>query len=124
MWVIYSYWELIKCLIIVIFVCKHCVIVKIKTRYTPIYYNASFANLPGGGSQGGFIILLRGPVGSRCPIYWQTRKILRVVKSTLAAEALALLECAEAAVYVAAVMSELVMEFLRCFGHISIIYTK
>ena len=71
------------------------------------YSDASFANLPGGGSQGGFIILLRDPVGSRCPIYWQTRKIRRVVKSTLAAEALALLDCAEAAVYVAAVMSEL-----------------
>ena len=71
------------------------------------YSDASFANLPGGGSQGGLIIFLRDSCGARCPIYWRTRKIPRVVKSTLSAETLALLDCAEAAVYIASILAEL-----------------
>ena len=55
------------------------------------YTDASFANLPGDGSQGAFIIFLVDQSGARSPIFWQTRKIRRVVKSTLSAEALALL---------------------------------
>ena len=75
--------------------------------YLECYSDASFANLPGSGSQGGFIIFLRDHSGARCPLYWQSRKIRRVVKSTLSAEALALLDCAEAAVYISAVLAEL-----------------
>ena len=71
------------------------------------FSDASFANLPGGGSQGGFIIFLQDSRGYRCPIVWQSRKIQRVVKSTLAAETLALVECAETAVYIKEILSEL-----------------
>lgn len=71
------------------------------------YTDASFANLPGDGSQGAFIIFLVDKSGARCPIFWQTRKIRRVVKSTLSAEALALLEGAEAAVYIDRIFQEL-----------------
>ena len=53
------------------------------------YCDASFANLPGGGSQEGLIILLRDENGSKCPLYWQIRKVRRVMKLTLAAETLA-----------------------------------
>ena len=53
------------------------------------------------------MIFLQDADGGRCPILWQTRKIRRVVKSTLSAEAMALLECAEAAVYVASVLHEI-----------------
>ena len=74
------------------------------------YADASFANLLGSASQGGFIVLLKDSAGNRCPIFWQSRKIRRVVKSTLAAETLALLDCASAAVYI----REVLMEICRC----------
>ena len=75
--------------------------------YLECFSDASFANLVGSGSQGGFIIFLRDGGGKRCPLYWQSRKIRRVVKSTLSAEALALLECAETAVYLANILHEI-----------------
>ncbi|KAK3873855.1 hypothetical protein Pcinc_021147 [Petrolisthes cinctipes] len=75
--------------------------------YMECFSDASFANLVGNGSQGGFVIFLRDASEARCPIFWQTRKIRRVVKSTLSAEALALLECVETAVYLASILSEL-----------------
>ena len=71
------------------------------------YSDASFANLPGSGSQGGLIIFLQDSTGARCPIVWQSRKIRRVVKSTLAAETLALVDCAEAAIFVKQILVEL-----------------
>ena len=79
----------------------------ISSCHLECFSDASFANLAGNGSQGGFVIFLRDADGGRCPILWQTRKIRRVVKSTLSAEAMALLECAEAAVYVASVLHEI-----------------
>ena len=71
------------------------------------YSDASFANLSGGGSQGGMIVFLRDHKGASCPIYWQTRKIRRVVKSTLSAETMALLDCAEAGIFLANVMADI-----------------
>ena len=59
------------------------------------YTDASFANLPGKASQGGYIIFLKGANGKYSPIAWKSKKIKRVVKSTMAAETLALLEGAE-----------------------------
>ena len=81
------------------------------------YSDASFANLPDSGSQGAFILFLCDPNGHQCPIQWQSRKIRRVVKSTLAAEALALLEGAEAAVYIGRVFWELTKKIapIDCF---------
>ena len=70
------------------------------------YSDASFANLSDSGSQGGFVICLKDASGRRCPLMWKSRKVRRVVKSTLAAETLALLDCAEAAVYLAKVLSQ------------------
>ena len=37
------------------------------------YSDASFGNLAGGGSQGGYIIFLSDPDGSRCPLSWPSR---------------------------------------------------
>ena len=71
------------------------------------YSDASFANLSGGGSQGGMIVFLRDHKEASCPIYWQTRKIRRVVKSTLSAETMALLDCAEAGIFLANVMADI-----------------
>ena len=71
------------------------------------YADSSFANLSDGGSQGGYVIFLRDSMGIRCPLLWQSRKIRRVVKSTLSAEALALLDCAESAVFLSGIIREI-----------------
>ena len=70
------------------------------------FTDAAFANLPTGGSQGGMVIFLKDSSGLRCPIFWQSRKIKRVVKSTLAAETLALVEGAEVSFYIASIIKE------------------
>ena len=74
------------------------------------YTDAGFANLPNGGSQGAFIIFMTDEKGKRCPIYWQTRKLKRVVKSTIAAETMALLEGAEASIYISGILKQLVSQ--------------
>ena len=61
------------------------------------YADAAFANLNNSGAQGCFIIFLQDARQNRCPIYWETKKVTRVVKSTLLAETMALLDCAETA---------------------------
>ena len=71
------------------------------------FSDASFANLPDCKSQGGFVIFLKDANSVRCPIFWKSRKIRRVVKSTLAAETLALVDCAEAAIYIRKILKEL-----------------
>ena len=51
-----------------------------------VHSDASYANLNDGGSQGGYIILLSDDVSKKLsPIAWQSKRIKRVVKSTLAA---------------------------------------
>ena len=74
--------------------------------YLECFSDASFGNLAGCFSQGGFIIFLTDH-DKRCPIFWQTKRIRRVVKSTLSAETMALLECAETAVYLRHMISEI-----------------
>ena len=59
------------------------------------------------GTQGGFIIFLCDTDRKKCPIFWQSRKIRRVVKSTLAAETLALVDGASTAVYLAKILQEI-----------------
>ena len=54
------------------------------------YQDASFANLRGGGSQGGYIIFVLGENSKYVPICWKSKKVKRVVRSTLSAETLAL----------------------------------
>lgn len=70
------------------------------------YSDASFGNLAGGASQGAHIVFLTDNTSRKCPIAWQSRKIRRVVKSTLAAECLALLDCADTAVFLSHMFAE------------------
>jgi len=72
-----------------------------------VYTDASFAKLPDGGSQGAMIVFVVDEEGNRCPIYWRSRKVRRIVKSTFAAETMALLEGAETAVYLASIIKEI-----------------
>ena len=71
-----------------------------------VFSDASFGNLQGEGSQGAIIAFMKDERGERCPLYWHTRKIRRVVKSTLAAETMALLEGAETGLYLGKILEE------------------
>ena len=62
------------------------------------FSDASFANLRGCGSQGAYMIFLCDGRGIWCLISWQSRRIVRVVNSTLAAECLAAVEAAQASI--------------------------
>ena len=63
------------------------------------YCDASFGGLDNGGSQGGLIIFVVGENNNVVPIVWMSRRIKRVVKSTHAAETLALVDVMEACVF-------------------------
>ena len=64
------------------------------------YTDASYRSLPLEGSQAGFIIFIATPDEKKmCPIFWQSKKIDRMVDSSLAAEAVALNEGAKMAEY-------------------------
>ena len=81
----------------------------LKTLEILAYWDASFKNLPRGGSQGGNIIFLTD--GSKsCPLQWSSTRIKRVVRSTIAAEALALADTCANTTYLAALVSS-VLEF-------------
>ena len=82
------------------------------------YSDASFANLNDCGSQGGFIIFIVDEHGKRCPIMWKSRKIGRVVRSTLAAETMALIEVAESAYYIGKILEDIGIDKeipVKCF---------
>ena len=55
-----------------------------------VFSDSSMGNLPDGGTQGGHLILLMGENGRFSPICWQSKRIRRVVRSTLAGETLRL----------------------------------
>ena len=54
----------------------------------------------GGGSQGDYVVFVRNGKGIRCTVFWQSKRLPRVVKSTMAAETLGLVRVHEAGVYV------------------------
>ena len=70
------------------------------------YSDASHANLPDGGSQGGLYIEVTDGF-KHTPIHWQSKRIRRVVQSSMAAELLALIEAIETTVLVREFMGEL-----------------
>ena len=72
-----------------------------------LYSDASHANLTGGGSQGGFLIMLQGGNSQIAPLLWKSHKLKRVIKSAMGAEKMALLEGAEHAILVKALIREI-----------------
>jgi len=76
-----------------------------------VYSDASYANLPDGySSAGGFVIFLVGENGNSCPLYWEAKKIRRVVKSTLAAETLVAAEAVDMAYYLGNMLSQILYD--------------
>ena len=63
------------------------------------YSDAAHGNLLNGGSQSGYIIFLCGHENNCIPLNWQSKRIRRVVRSSLAAETLALSDVLDDAVY-------------------------
>ena len=75
--------------------------------------DAAFANLQDGVSSGaGHVIILMDDNGHCCPLAWNTNKVKRVVKSTLAAEALALEEAIAHAMYLQEILKELLVDIV------------
>ena len=79
----------------------------LKNCYVKVFSDASYANLRDFGSQGGYIIFLTDGIRS-CPIEWKSCKVRRVVKSTMAAETLALVDGLEAAFMISQVCGEII----------------
>ena len=72
-----------------------------------VYSDASYNNLENGSSQGGFCIFLQHSNGNLSLNLWQSKKICWMVKSTMAAETLALVEAAEASCWLSNLIPEL-----------------
>ena len=71
------------------------------------YLDASYANLPDGSSQRAFAVLLVNSERLFAPLAWQSKKLNRVVKSTLAAEILAAVEAVETGFLLKSILKEL-----------------
>ena len=73
-----------------------------------VYSDASHVNLPDGvSSTYGLVVFLADSSGHLCPLSWRAGKIWRVVKSSLAAETLALQEGVEEAIYIQKLLTEM-----------------
>ena len=76
-----------------------------------VFSDASHSNLPDGvSSAGGFVIFLVDSQSNACPLYWESRKIRRVVKSTLAAETLAAADAIDSAYYISHILSQILFD--------------
>ena len=72
-----------------------------------VYSDSSFNNLANGGSQGGYFLFLCDMENNVTPIQWQSKKIRRIAKSTLAAECLALEDAVDSAYYLKCVLMDI-----------------
>ncbi len=72
-----------------------------------VYSDASFGNLSDGGTQGGHLIVLMGENGKFSPLSWQSKRVKRIVRSTLAGETLAMSDGIDNAIFLTTLFSEL-----------------
>ena len=73
-----------------------------------VYTDASLGNVDQGGSQGGYFICLMGSDCRISPLCWNSKRIRRVVRSTLAAETNAMADGVDMGVFLASLYSEVV----------------
>ena len=71
------------------------------------FSDASFGNLPDGGSQGGCLTFLVGDKGIANLIGWHSKRLKRVARSTLAAETLACVDACAASILLSHQVSEI-----------------
>ena len=81
--------------------------VDMNSTYIKVFTDASYQNCPDGGSQGGHVVFLTDGIKS-CPVAWHSKKVRRIVHSTLASETLALVEGCETAYMEARRLSEII----------------
>ena len=72
-----------------------------------VYSDSSLGNMVNGGTQGGYLIGLLGKDKRFSPLSWGSRRVRRVVRSTLAGETLAMADAVDNAVYISTLYSEL-----------------
>ena len=72
-----------------------------------VYCDASYGNLPDGSSQGGHIVFLKDKMGNCSPISWSSKKLKRVVRSTLSAETVAAVDSLDTAYMINNMFSEI-----------------
>lgn len=72
-----------------------------------VFSDASFGNLSDGGTQGGHLITLMGENGKFSPLSWQSKKVKRIVRSTLAGETLAMSDGIDNSIFLSTLFSEL-----------------
>ena len=87
----------------------------LKTLQLKLFTDASFNNL-NGGSQGGQIIFITNGNNNSCPLYWNSSKIKRAVRSTIAAETLSLVDGCDVAIYINNLLSELLHTKPNCLS--------
>lgn len=75
-----------------------------------MFSDSSLGNLPDGGTQGGHFIALVGENGIISPLTWTSKRTRRIVRSTLAAETLAMVDGIDNAIYLASLYTELMTE--------------
>ena len=71
------------------------------------FQDAYFANLPGKGSWGGYIILIQGENSNIAQITWQSQKIRRIVRCRITANTLVLLDSFEESFCIKAMMKNI-----------------
>ena len=79
-----------------------------------VFADASFANSVNCSTQGAFIIFIFDSVFC-CPIAWQSKKLTRVVHSTLAAETLSLAAAVDSALYLQTQLKEIIFKKLSIY---------
>merc|ERR1712179_330206 len=72
-----------------------------------LFSDASYGNLRNDGSQGGHGVCLKGRDGMINPVTWQSKKIRRITRSTMASEALALVDGIDCVTSIGMLLNEL-----------------
>ena len=88
----------------------------LKTLQLKLFTDASFNNLLKGGSQGGQITFITNGNNNSCPLYWNSSKIKRFVRSTIAAKTLSLVDGCDVAIYINNLLSELLHTKPNCLS--------
>lgn len=79
----------------------------LESLHLKLYSDASFNNLPDGGSQGGYIIFLCDKFSKSVPLAWNSTRLKRVTRSILAAETLALTDGCDTAFFIANLITDI-----------------
>lgn len=76
--------------------------------FVAMYSDATLGSMPNAGSQGAYIILLASQPGKFSPIWRNSKKIRRVVRSTLAAATMAMADGIDASIFICTLLGELI----------------